>query len=379
MQVVDSDQHLYESRSLWGDYIDPAATDDALAIVDDDLGYPWLTWRGRRLQLADVQTPGESTVLGERRERQRAGDPPAYSYDEALPRDYWDPAVRADRVTRMGLDAAVVFPNYGLLWERELSPSLPALTANMAAWNRRCAEVVTDGRGILHPVGHLTLRDAPWAIAQLGALAAAGVRLAMIAPSLVDGRPLSHRDHDPMWAAFADLGITPVFHVADQPRVFEDGWYTDPDERFVSVTESIFLWTPPALALTDLIVNGAFERHPELRVAVVELSSIWVPMFLLMLDGGWEFTSKLNGRPPVPLRHRPSQYFRSHVRVSSFAYEAPGRLGARAGDLFMCCSDYPHSEGTATPLADYEAAGCDPATDHGLYRDNVRWVLHEDS
>ncbi len=59
----------------------------------------------------------------------------------------------------MGLDEAVVFPNFGLLWERRLSESLPALTANMAAWNRWCATVVTDGEGRLHPVAHLTLRD----------------------------------------------------------------------------------------------------------------------------------------------------------------------------------------------------------------------------
>jgi hypothetical protein len=40
--VVDCDQHLYESRTTWGDHMDPAARDDALAIVDDELGYPWL-------------------------------------------------------------------------------------------------------------------------------------------------------------------------------------------------------------------------------------------------------------------------------------------------------------------------------------------------
>lgn len=65
----------------------------------------------------------------------------------------------------------------------------------MAAWNR-CASVVTDGRGRLVPVAHLSLRDTAWLDAQLAALAAGGVRLAMIAPALVDGRPLSHPDHD---------------------------------------------------------------------------------------------------------------------------------------------------------------------------------------
>jgi len=33
--VIDSDQHLFESRSLWADHIDPDLADEALAIVDD--------------------------------------------------------------------------------------------------------------------------------------------------------------------------------------------------------------------------------------------------------------------------------------------------------------------------------------------------------
>ena len=53
---------------------------------------------------------------------------------------------------------------------------------------------------------------------------------------------------------------------------------------------------------------------------------------------------------------RPSEYFRRQVRVSSFSYEMPARLIRQTGDLYMCCSDYPHSEGTATPLADYTGA-----------------------
>ena len=30
--IVDSDQHLYESRSLWVDHIDPGLRDEALTI-----------------------------------------------------------------------------------------------------------------------------------------------------------------------------------------------------------------------------------------------------------------------------------------------------------------------------------------------------------
>jgi predicted TIM-barrel fold metal-dependent hydrolase len=373
--IIDSDQHLYEDRRLWAEHIDPGQRHEALAIVDDDLGYPWLTWRDRRLDIADVQIPGDTIGLGQHRQRSRHHLPPEYRYDEALPDHYWDPSARARHLGIMGLDAAVVFPNFGLLWERRLSESLGAMTANMAAWNRWCATVVTDGGGRLHPVAHLTLRDPDWLETQLVELASAGVHLGMIAPAAVDGKPLSHPDHDRLWSAFVDHGITPVFHVADQPRVLDDAFYTDPEDSFVPVIESVFLWVPPAIAVTDLIVNGTLARHPELRIGIVELSSVWVPQYLMMLDGGWEFTAKLNGQQLAPLDLRPSEYFRRQVRISSFSYEQPSRLMAKSGDLYMCCSDFPHSEGTATPVQDYSRSGCVPDEAAGLFHDNITALL----
>ena len=134
--IIDSDQHLYESRTLWAQHVDPAHKDEALAIVDDELGYPWLTWRGERLDVADVQVPGDTAILGRHRQRLREGLAPQYRYDEELLDHYWDPAARTKHLDVMGLDEAVLFPNYGLLWERRLSVSLPALKANMGAWNR---------------------------------------------------------------------------------------------------------------------------------------------------------------------------------------------------------------------------------------------------
>jgi predicted TIM-barrel fold metal-dependent hydrolase len=375
--VLDSDQHLYEPRTMWLDHIDPDRRDDALRIVDDDLGYAWVTWRGKRLAPADVQRPRETSALGTLHERIRAGMAPETCYDDDLPADYWNASARADRLAAMGVDEAVTFPNFGLLWERTLDADLGALTANMTAWNRWCATVAVDGRGKVHPVAHVTLRDERWLLAELARLERDGVRLAMVAPALVDGRPLSHADHEPIWRAFVEHGVRPLFHVADQRRVFADGWYTDPPDAFVPTLDSVFLWTAAALACTDLILNGTLERHPDLRVGIVELSAVWVPMFLMMLDGGSDFTARLNGRPLTPLSLRPSEYFRRQVRVSSFSYELPARLIRQTGDLYMCCSDYPHSEGTSTPMSDYASSPIPVGPDDapGLFHDNVSMLL----
>ncbi len=378
MTVIDSDQHLYESRRLWLDHIDPALRADALRIEDDAAGTPWIRWRDQPLGIAEVQVPGQTAEIGEHHRRARAGLPPRDRYDDVLPRDYWEPAARLAKLSDLGVDEAVLFPNYGLLWERALHRSLPALLANMTAWNRWCVTVAQEGRRRLHPVAHLTLRNAAWLESQLKDLAKAGVRLAMIAPALVDGRPLSHPDHHRLWAAFCDHGIAPIFHVADQPRPFADAWYTDEHEAFVPVLGAVFIHVAAALACTDLILNGTLERFPDLRIGIVELSAIWVPMYLMMLDGAAAFTRRINGSEPAKLPLLPSDYFRRQVRVSSFAYESPASIRQQLGgdDLLMCCSDYPHSEGTATPITDYTAgASVRPDEAPGLFRDNVAFLL----
>jgi predicted TIM-barrel fold metal-dependent hydrolase len=376
--VIDCDQHLFESRTLWADYADPNRRDQALQIVDDASGNAWLEWQGRRMVLADVTVPGETDEVGARLQQALAGQPPARPYDEALPAAYWQPAARLAELDRLGLDEAFLFPNYGLVWEHNLVNDLEATKTNMGAWNRWALEVAADGGGRLHPVAHLTLRDLDWLDRQLAALAAGGIRLAMIAPALVDGRPLSHPDLDRAWASFVEHDVAPVFHVANQQRPFDEAWYASDPEPTNPVLSSVFLWVPAALAISDLVVNGVLERRPELRLGVIELSAVWLPMFLMYLDGGVRFVTRLHGKAVADMPLAPSEYVRRQVRVAAFAYERPERLIERVGDLFMCCSDYPHSEGTAHPLDDYRALDdttSDPAIAPGLYRDNAAWLL----
>ena len=64
--------------------------------------------------LSTCSCPGKTTELGDRRERSAPACPPDGVYDDELPRDYWDPAARAEQLAAMGVDEAVVFPNFGL-------------------------------------------------------------------------------------------------------------------------------------------------------------------------------------------------------------------------------------------------------------------------
>lgn len=375
---LDADMHLYETRDLWATYADPADRHLALSIVDDELGHAWLTHGDRRLELAEVHRPGDIDAMGAYRQRVRRGLPPEIPFDEALPRAFHDPQARLHQLDQFGLDGAVLFPNYGLLWERPLADRLPAVLANMRAWNRWAGEVASAGAGRLQPVAHVSLRDLDWLESELAQLATAGVRLAMVAPALVDGLALSDPSLDRAWAAFVDHGVSPVFHVANFPHPFHDAWYDKDPDGAAPVVGSVFIWAAPALALCDLAINGVFERHPGLRLGIMELSAVWVPMFLLMLDGGFDFHARFNGRPIHKLALRPSEYVKRQVKVAVFCYEGPRTLIEQLGeDMLMFSSDYPHAEGIARPVEDYLriAGPIEGRAGEQLYAGNLEWLV----
>ena len=264
LQIIDVDQHLFESRTTWSDYIEPAHRDDALVITDDEAGWPWLEWRGQQLTPLEVPVPECSSLIGDDRLRRLRGERAPASFDELVPDSYRMAAGRLASLDDFGLDAAVLFPNYGLLWEQRLASDRTAQRANARAYNRFTADVCGEGKGRLFGVAHVLLHDPAWAVEEIGRIRAQGLRLAMIAPAPVDGKPLSHRDFDPVWAAFSDQGVAPVFHVSDFESPLDPAWRGGEPEEGERLFDSIFLYLAPAVALADLILNGVLERFPAL-------------------------------------------------------------------------------------------------------------------
>jgi len=378
LQTIDVDQHLFESRTTWSEHIDPAQRDDALSITDDDGGWPWLTWRGTRMTPLEVPIPERSSLIGDDRLRRVQGERAPASFEELVPETYRLAGARLGAMDEFGLDGAVLFPNYGLLWENRLASDHAAQRANARAYNRFTEGVCADGGGRLFAVAHVLLHDPDWAVAEIRRIAAAGTRLAMIAPAPVDGKPLSHPDFDRVWAACSDEGVAPVFHVSEFESPLHPAWREGEPEDGERLLDSVFLYLAPAVALANLIFHGVLERFPELRVGVVELTASWVPHFLLHLDGVSDFYAQRHGEPFRPLALRPSQYFLRQVRVAALPYEMPNRLVPKVGeDTYMIGSDWPHAEGVADPMASAEraVAGLTGTARSNLLGANAAWLL----
>jgi predicted TIM-barrel fold metal-dependent hydrolase len=365
LHTIDVDQHLFESRHTWSEHIDPESRGDALSIEDDEAGWPWLTWRGQQLSPIEVPIPERSSLIGDDRMRRLAGESAPASFEELVPPAYGAAGPRLAMLDEFGFDAAVLFPNYGLLWEKMLADDRGAQRANARAFNRFTADACSDGEGRLFGVAHLLLHDPQWAVEEIRRVRADGVRLAMVAPAPVDGKALSHPDFEPVWAAFSECGVAPVFHVSGFESPLHPAWHLGETDDGGLLLDSIFLWLAPAVALANLILTGTLERFPDLRIGVVELTASWVPSFLLHIDGASDFFALRHGGPLHPL-------------VAALPYEMPNRLVKSVGEsTFMVGSDWPHAEGVADPGAAAERAahGLEGEARDGLLGENAAWLL----
>jgi predicted TIM-barrel fold metal-dependent hydrolase len=97
--------------------------------------------------------------------------------------------------------------------------------------------------------------------------------------------------------------------------------------------------------LMSLVFDGAFDRHPELRVVFVEGGFTWAMPVMSRMDRIWE--QRKGDLPHV--RRRPSDYVREHVRFTTQPLEEVEVETyleyldmMDMGDNIMFSTDYPH-------------------------------------
>jgi predicted TIM-barrel fold metal-dependent hydrolase len=153
-----------------------------------------------------------------------------------------------------------------------------------------------------------------------------------------------HPKYEPIWAACADLGV--VIHLHSGAAPMED--YGDHLGMMgIYITEVVWWAVRP---LWFLIWGGVFERHPKLRLAITESTTVWVPEALALMDQRYSethYSAKL-GDYRSHLTMKPSEYFHRNVFLGASCMprrEAEMRHQIGVANI-MWGSDYPHPEGT---------------------------------
>jgi predicted TIM-barrel fold metal-dependent hydrolase len=109
------------------------------------------------------------------------------------------------------------------------------------------------------------------------------------------------------------------------------------------------------IMLTFLVLGGVFERHPRLRVGVVESGASWVASWCDRMDTLAATTSQYLSRQ---LSLKPSEYVRRQVRVAPFFFEPVASWIERSGleEVYLFSTDFPHEEGSVGPFESFYAA-----------------------
>ncbi|MBK6661152.1 MAG: amidohydrolase family protein [Proteobacteria bacterium] len=211
------------------------------------------------------------------------------SYEDGCPPGSHDPAARLAVLDDEGIDVALLYPTIGICWEGHVRDAALA-HAYTEAYNRWLVDFCSHDFKRLVPIMHLNLLDVGLAVAEMRRAHAAGCRGIYISPDMYarDRRRFDDAALAPFWATAEELELPVAFHVVvrDQPTTS----YADPlddanGERF-GLFNFAFLAIDVMAAFTELLTTGVLERHPRLKVTVLESGANWISAWLDRLITG---------------------------------------------------------------------------------------------
>ena len=246
-----------------------------------------------------------------------------------------------------GVDAGVVFPTIGILWDKPEDPELGMAYAR--AYNRWQWDFASPSHERIVPIAHIPLYDTELALAELRRCLKLGFKGMFLAPEPINGKRPSHPDYDPIWHELEEANLPFCLHVIVRfNRVVAgagafSGWF-QPGEGSSIYTFGLGGTFQLIPAITALVCDGMFDRFPRLKALVVEAGAGWVGYIMDRLDEKYaRFGSN-------KIEQKPSEYFRRNV----WAVFDPGERSIDSqcdllGETHLLWgSDYPHIDSHAS-------------------------------
>ncbi len=341
--VISSDCHAGLPPERYRDYVDPQYRETF------DLALP--------IQIQMMEQAGKKFLVADINAEWRKGREPALS-------GAWDHARRLEVLDGDGIAAEVIFPDgitemntppFGAGISLPTENVVPELQwAGARAHNRWIAEFCQMAPERRAGVALVPLWDVAEAVREVRWAREHGLRGVLLPCAWGRLAPYHHPQYDALWAACQEHDMVAHFHSGAAP--IEDYFGPDlpPEERVdlpggmgIYISEVAWYCARP---LTFLIWGGVFERFPQLRVAITEGTSIWVPPYLELLDQRYSAThyAQKLGDYRSHLSMKPSEYFARNVCIGASCMprrEAELRYDIGVANI-MWGSDYPHPEGS---------------------------------
>ena len=155
--AVDADGHVLEDAGLWDHYIEAKYRDRALRMKRDAQGLEYLEIGGLPSKRTRKGYPATLGRMGQK-DLDAFTPHPDKTYAANMPYGACNAQERLKLLDAEGLDAAVLYPTLGILWEAELS-DVELSQAYCRAYNRWIADFCRELKGRLIPIAHLSLGD----------------------------------------------------------------------------------------------------------------------------------------------------------------------------------------------------------------------------
>ena len=344
--VHDADSHLMEMS----DCLNPYFEKDLLRRF---LDHPNLGVRvGNRLAIEDAQ------------KRQRDEEFRADAGKNIMLRKNYDAQgafLKEDRpaaVDHIGAASQLVFTtfclgNFG--FDQVGDPDLCYGTAT--AHNRMMTDFCSVDRRLL-ATAYIPLEDFNRAIAATKAAIAMGAKALMIPSWCPQDHSPTHTGLFPVWAMAEEAGLPILFHVGGEdklnPTYKKNGLPAVPDfhggdANFTSISY-LPISTSVQQTLATFIIDGIFDKFPNLKWGAIELGASWLPGWLRNMDSAAHAFVK-NEERLQKLSAKPSEIARRQLRVTPYPHEDTGWIIRNSHEeLCLFSTDYPHVEGGRNPL-----------------------------
>lgn len=247
------------------------------------------------------------------------------------------------------------------------------------AHNRHMTDFCSDDDRLMG-VGIVPLDDPESAYTELEWAIEAGLESIWVPHRAPGERSPGHVDLEKFWALLEESGTPFVLHVGGSPLQALKAWSNNGRAAVkdwmgggenVRTKDAALMHQPPETFVSMLVLDGVFDRHPNLRGAAVELGAGWVPEMVRRLD----WVTKIYGRvdKSVQFDRTPSEQLSQQMGFTPFPHEDVSDLIDQSNpDLYLFSSDYPHVEGGRNPIGKFEKSleGKDEGTKTRFYSEN---------
>jgi len=357
--VFDGDNHLYETRDALTKFL-PPEYGGAIRYVEVD-GRTKIATMG---QISDyIPNPTFDVVAapGAQEDYFRRGNPEGKTHREILGKPirsteaFREPAPRLALLDEQGVDKSMMYPTLASLVEerfRDYPEATHTIIHALNQWLHETWSFDYNGRIFTTPI--ITLPIVDKAIEELNWVVERGARAVLIRPAPVPGprgsRSFALPEFDPFWKRVTETDVLVVMHASDSGySKYANDWEGAGEFRPFQPTPFRAYYSlarnPAEDAVAALACHGLLTRFPELRIAMVENGTTWLPRLLENLADTRKKMPQLYAEDPLTAIQR-------CVYFNPFWEENVAELAKLVSiDHLFFGSDYPHPEGLADPLS----------------------------